>query len=201
MADNATEKDSEFDALKAQAEAAAAAGEMDRAGELYTAAIAIRPELGLLLGQHDLSVGRRGQAVKWYLACHNATAHAEVRQICLINIGLLQLNWGFYPQAERLFLEALKIGKSTVALGNLGLLRMYQERLPEARDCLMQVLTDDPQFKRAHFTLGVVLLAMGQFSEGWERYRFRFGGAMTRISVPDGLEYPDAVVDNLPATA
>ena len=189
--EDATEKDAEFIRLKQEASAAQAAGDFRRADELLSAAAAIKPELALVLGEKALIAHKRREAVRWYVECFNHCANRHLQQICLINIGLIQLDWGFYEPAETLFNKALDIGPSIVALGNLGLLRMYQGRMAEAEQLMRQVVKADPKFSRAQFTLSLILLCLGRFGEGWHRFRHRFKGALKPIAIPQGLWYPE----------
>jgi len=187
--ENATEINQRFDRLKTEAEAAETAGEMDRAHSLYSQCAEIRPEMWLLLAQREMVAGRRGKAIRYYVLCHNATGHEMVKQICLSNAGLIQCEWGFYPEAEAALMAGMKYGRAAALLGNLGLLRMNQCRLTEAEELLTEAVEKEPRFVQARFTRGIVRLTLCKFQLGWDDYRYRFEGAMKKIQPPAGLTY------------
>ena len=91
---------------------------------------------------------------------------------------------GRLDEAEPLYLQAAA-WKPEWALGNLGVLYRITGRLDEAAAVLRQALAADPSNVPVRHTLGMTLLQLGQYAEGWRHYEARHA-----ITPPKGPPLP-----------
>lgn len=114
------------------------------------------------------------------LAATAAPAATRGRRAAALPAALLvgalgALTWKqahLYADSETLWQDTLrKHPASALALGNLGLLRMRDGRLAEARDYLERALQADPALHEAHANLGVVARRRGDLAGALAHYR------------------------------
>ena len=79
---------------------------------------------------------------------------------------------GRLDEAEPLYLEAAG-WKPEWTLGNLGVIYRVTGRLEEAKGVLRRALAVDPGNVPVRHTLGMTLLQLGEYAEGWRHYDAR----------------------------
>ena len=79
---------------------------------------------------------------------------------------------GRFDEAEPLYLQSVD-WKPEWALGNLGIIYRTTGRLEEAEAVLRRALAADPGNVPVTHSLGMTLLQLGQYAEGWRLYEAR----------------------------
>jgi tetratricopeptide (TPR) repeat protein len=92
---------------------------------------------------------------------------------CLLTYGAMYYNMGDLKMAEKMFRQAIKVFPLSVdAYYNLGLLYNKEKMFSQARDVLIQAVSLDSQDFAAHFELGKVYKATGEFKEAIKEFNF-----------------------------
>lgn len=90
-------------------------------------------------------------------------------------IGLAHLYSGQFSDAETCFRKAFALAPDNPArLSNLGTALHCQGRTAESIAVCRQLLALDPTCAEGRWNLSLVLLARGEFQEGWQEYEWRF---------------------------
>ncbi|SAL44008.1 tetratricopeptide repeat protein [Caballeronia peredens] len=114
------------------------------------------------------------------------------RALAHYNLGTTLMEAGRFAEAEASLRRALELDRSRVeAWQNLGRVLDRLRRLDEAESAYRNGLTQRPSDPDLEANLALVLLAKGQFAEGWILYESRFSvlRADSRSWDP-GLAYP-----------
>jgi tetratricopeptide (TPR) repeat protein len=90
------------------------------------------------------------------------------------NLGAISKRQGKLTEAVECYQRALEFRPNFVeALNNLGNVFQLQGRNAEAMVCYEQTLRIDPNHAQAHYNRSRMLLAAGDFSNGWREYEWR----------------------------
>ncbi|MBF0296840.1 MAG: tetratricopeptide repeat protein [Magnetococcales bacterium] len=115
-------------------------------------------------------------------------AHADTHA----NLGLLLDKTLRDNEAEAALREAIRLAPDApgayVRLGNFW---QRRQRMAEAEAILLEALRYHPGDAEAMFSLGLVYLMQGRYTEGWRCYEYRYHPERDEpITVPDGLQAP-----------
>jgi tetratricopeptide (TPR) repeat protein len=156
-----------------------ALGQLSEAESCYRSALQVNPQhfpalynLGNVLSAQK----RLAEAVGCY---RQALTLQPGNPGALINLGnALQLQ-GDLNEAESCFEQGLSAVAETApeaagALSNLGKVRAAQARLEAAVVDFRRAVGLQPNYADAHFGLGLSLLGLGQWEEGWREYEWRW---------------------------
>jgi type IV pilus biogenesis/stability protein PilW len=89
----------------------------------------------------------------------------------LSNMGLAYYHKQDYAQAEKYFLEALKMQPDFAnALGGLGMTYIAMGKYPEGAARLEKALKKDPKSPSLHFELGKAYRGMGETAKAWNEF-------------------------------
>src|SRR5579862_9184691 len=80
---------------------------------------------------------------------------------------------GRFDEAEAIYRQIVAWNPEWV-LGNLGVILRMTGRLEEAETVLRAALAAKPDSAAVRHTLGMTLLQLGQYAEGWRCYAARF---------------------------
>ncbi len=138
----------------------------------YTAAIALRPDSGVLrnmrgvvfnaLGKHDESFADYSEAVR--LDQNFAVAHS--------NLGNELSKQGKLDEAVKEHREAIRLEPdNAMAYNNLGITLRHQGKLQEAVDVLRTSIRFKQDMPHAHANLSIALMQLGQFEEAFREQR------------------------------
>jgi tetratricopeptide (TPR) repeat protein len=167
-----------FESLYAQALEAAAAGDIERAVELYDQALVLAPmhaEAHYKRGNALKDIGRReaailsyGQAIKY----KPDYAHAHC------NLGVVQQALGLAAEAQSSYDRAIAIDPSdAMAHYNRALLMQDCSRWAEAVENYDRAISINPEFAEAQYNRAMALLFLGDFERGWRSYEWRWKNA------------------------
>jgi tetratricopeptide (TPR) repeat protein len=95
-----------------------------------------------------------------------------------------------YGKALQLFHEAIRLApQSAIAWNNLSnLLGTMGGRTPEVVAALRNAIALDPHQPRSHMNLGMALLKLGDFANGWREYEHRWQGSiLSAVRRPESL--------------
>jgi tetratricopeptide (TPR) repeat protein len=93
----------------------------------------------------------------------------------MINLGNTLHSQDNLETARQWFQNALSIDPINIkAINNLGKVFSDENKLDLARQWLDKAVEIDPSYAEARFNRAAVLLAMGDFQNGWQDYEFRF---------------------------
>jgi tetratricopeptide (TPR) repeat protein len=95
-----------------------------------------------------------------------------------------------YGKAQQLFREAIRLApQSAIAWNNLSnLLGTMGGRTAEAVAALRNAIALDPHQPRSHMNLGMALLKLGDFANGWREYEHRWqGSVLSAVRRPESL--------------
>jgi tetratricopeptide (TPR) repeat protein len=163
-------------------------GRLDEAIACYRRALAAAPgdaqawsNLGLALhGQRRLADAEMAVRRALALALDMATAH--------LNLGLILQDQGRIEEAVASFECAAALNPTDPkAYSNLGPALIEQGRLDEALSALERALALDPDLAEAHFNQSLVYLLRGDFTRGWEKYRWQWRKKAFRDKFPQPL--------------
>lgn len=162
----------------AEALAAAAALEFQRAVDLYDAAIALDPqhaEVHYKRGNALKSLGRLDAALASFTAAIRRRpdyAHA------LCNRGVVQHALGRTADALASYDEAIALDPGdALSHYNRALLMQDLTRWEEAVASYERAIAIDPEYAEAQYNRAVALLFLGHFAEGWRAYEWRWRNA------------------------
>jgi len=96
--------------------------------------------------------------------------------------GVAHQKAGRLDEAEACYRRSLD-WKPHLALSNLGAILRTTGRLDEAEAALRQAIALDPHAPGPHYSLGMVLLQLGRWAEGWAEYEARHA-ILTRPTAP-----------------
>jgi Flp pilus assembly protein TadD len=163
----------------------------EHAAGLIRRAISIeggKAQFHFALGCVQQGSGEREEAADSYrraLALDPSHAAAHINLGCLLQ-GSSEINVAAGDPsaalAERGFEEALSHFRAATEIApeapdgwiNLGYALERRRRLADARRCYDRALALDPQHAEARFNRSMVLLAQGDYLEGWEEYEWRW---------------------------
>jgi Flp pilus assembly protein TadD/ADP-heptose:LPS heptosyltransferase len=155
-------------------------GDGAQARHFFEQAITLRPDfadahnnLGLLL----LESGEAARAVKCFEKA--LSIHPDMG-VAHNNLGNARVSEGRMESAVDSYKRALEIDpRSALAWSNLGNVYFCLLWLKEAEAAYRRALEIQPDYATADFSLGILLLLRGEFSEGWSRFdaRWRTPGA------------------------
>ena len=93
----------------------------------------------------------------------------------LNNMGIAFCDIGLFASAEQSFRRSAELNPAMEP--HMGLANMYctLNRLEEAAAEYRLAIEHDPTFAESHFNLGITLLGMGKWKEGFEEYEWRWG--------------------------
>ena len=124
-----------------------------------------------------------------------AESVASARQALQLRPGhaLLHYNLGVALKQQRRFHEALASFRTAVqidpdfadALSHLGSTLGTLGMLDEAQAHYRRVLQLKPDSDMAQLSLSMLLLASGEFAEGWEKFEYRWSGTVVKSRRPD----------------
>lgn len=163
----------------------------EHAAGLIRRAISIdggKAQFHFALGCVQQASGERSEAADCYrraLALDSSHVAAHINLGCLLQAGSeinLATAGAGGALAQRGFEEALSHFRAATEIApdgpdgwiNLGYALERQRQLPDARRCYDRALAIDPDLIEARFNRSMVLLAQGDFLEGWEDYEWRW---------------------------
>jgi len=139
-------------------------------------------ETRIALGVVLRSQGRLSESAANYMQA--LRSHPDNAQLHF-NLGItlqLQLRW---TDAEASFRSTLHLDPDFAdAHCHLAATLKSQRKLQEAQASYRRALQLDPGSYQALFNLGTVLLATGQFAEGWKKFEHRWQGAASAGNLP-----------------
>lgn len=95
-----------------------------------------------------------------------------------VNLAEMEAQRGNLEAAEAACHEGLKRNPQSVgARGNLAFIRSLQKRFAEAEELYLALLSDKPEDGTAHNNLGLMLLKLGRYSDGWPHFHSRWQSA------------------------
>jgi tetratricopeptide (TPR) repeat protein len=110
------------------------------------------------------------------------------------NLAITLIAQRDYDTALKLFYEAVRLApEAPSAWNNLGSsLGAIGGRTAEAADALRKAIALDPNQMASRMNLGMALLKMGDFENGWREYEHRWDvGAMKAVRRPESLPWWD----------
>jgi tetratricopeptide (TPR) repeat protein len=176
----------------------------EHAATLIRRAISIesgKAQFHFALGCVQQGSGERREAADSYrraLVLDPSHAAAHINLGCLLQEGSeidLAAGGPGGALAQRGFEEALSHFRAATEIApegpdgwiNLGYALERQRRLADARHCYDRALALDPQLAQARFNRSMVLLAQGDYPEGWEDYEWRWqASGYPRPAFPQG---------------
>jgi tetratricopeptide (TPR) repeat protein len=135
------------------------------------------PEILRSLGDAHKVAGDCAEAVKSY---EKAMAIDPCNPDVLINLGNAWHSMNCLDKARAIFEKALEIKPyNKQALNNLGKTYLDMGSLESSLDCFDRCLQLHPDYAEARFNRAVLLLTLGDYTQGWLEYEWRFkrGGA------------------------
>jgi Tfp pilus assembly protein PilF len=163
-------------------------GKRDEASDLLARILLEDPSYGsawAIRGQLEQEAGRMFNAALHY----NAAVQIKPDQYELwCNRGLVYAELGMTGIAEESFHKSLDFKDNPSARINLGNLFASQMMLDIAETHYRAAIDLNPADAQPHASLGRLLIAAGQWSEGWQEYRHRFGAPTYPIRAE--LPYP-----------
>ena len=82
---------------------------------------------------------------------------------------------GKYEQALEYYYKALELDERMLsALLNVGYIVKHQGYIQQAIEIFKKIIELNPDEPKAHFNLGLALLTIGKWPEGWQEYEWRF---------------------------
>lgn len=91
------------------------------------------------------------------------------------NLGNLYQEQGNFEKASQYYKEALRIKPNDLKLLNNLALSLNERRLDsESNELYQQILKLDPKNVEVHWNYGQLLLKMGNYTQGWPEYEYRF---------------------------
>ena len=104
---------------------------------------------------------------------------------CYTELGLALRDMYRYPEAKAVFEQALKYPHAyEVTLNNLGSICLLACEYDKAEQYFREAVSLKPAYAEAQWNLSFLLLAKGEFREGWEAYEWRFDyGVAERIEL------------------
>lgn len=167
-------------------------GKMDEAVGCYRDAIARRGDFPEAHFNLALALEHQGDWRSAAGAYDEAIVLRPDYLAALSNLGNLRMAQGRHADAEQLFRRALEIEpNSPEILNNLGNDLRAQGRLGDAAIELERCLLADPNRQEAHFNLALIKLAVGDYREGWDHYRYRHSIDRSRFAMPQQIWRPD----------
>ena len=109
----------------------------------------------------------------------------------LINMGNALQQLLRFDEALAAFEKALKCDpQSPIAYNNLG--KAYQDHGHYKKACrfYQKALELNPRYAEAHFNHAVMLLMMGEFAKGWQKYEWRFKRREWKKTYPHRFQIP-----------
>jgi tetratricopeptide (TPR) repeat protein len=181
-----------FDALYAQAAAAAANLDFNSAVPLYDQAIALdslHAEAYYKRGNALKNLGRLDAAVASY---DQAIEHKPDYAYAYCNRGVVQQSLGLTAAALSSYDQAIAYDPTdAMAHYNRALLLQDVSRWDEALAAYDRALTIDPGFSDAHYNRSLTSLFLGNFESGWREYEWRWHHAQRlSIGTPRDFQQP-----------
>jgi tetratricopeptide (TPR) repeat protein len=167
----------EFWGAYGAARAARAAGRLDDAIDLYTRALALRPDHEdalYYLGHCYLERRRYSEALAAYhrlLEASPAGSSRAYMQIALVHASLDPQAPRDLRKAREYFDRAIAVDPDSGALLGQGEVAMLQHRWPDARETLRRADLDNAMSIAAPYLLGYLALREGDRAEAWARFR------------------------------
>jgi len=94
--------------------------------------------------------------------------------VALNNLGITLIERGSYSEAERCYIQSIELNSHQLdAYINLASCYRDQRKTELAIDTLRRALSIYPEQAELHWDLSLLLLATGNFSEGWSEYEWR----------------------------
>ena len=179
---NHVEPGASFDAVYAQAATAtataAAAGDFERAVELYDQAIALNP-------RHAEAYYKRGNALKNFgrlkaavLSYDQAIERQSDYAYAYCNRGVVQQALGLTAEALSSYARAIELDpRDAMPHYNRALLLQEESRWEEALESYDRAVAINPEFADAQYNRALALLFLGDFERGWRSYEWRWKNA------------------------
>jgi len=179
------------DALYLLGEVEALRQNNEHAAALIGRAISIesgKPQFHFALGCVQQGSGERGEAADSYrraLALDPSHAPAHINLGCLLQgsaeidvaaggPGIALAQQGFEEALSHFRAATQTMPEAPDGWLNLGYALERQRRLADARGCYDRALALDPHLIEARFNRSMVLLAQGDYLEGWKEYEWRW---------------------------
>lgn len=164
------------------------AGKRDEASDLFARILLENPRIcsaWAMRGQMEQEAGRMFNAALHY----NAAVQINPEQYELwCNRGMVYAELGMTGIAEESYRRSLSFKDNISARLNLGNLYAAQMKLTEAADEYRAGLLLKPDDAQSKASLGRTLIGLGEWTEGWQMYRHRFGAPTYPIRAE--LPYP-----------
>lgn len=115
----------------------------------------------------------------------------EIKETAAVHVNMAAAYWDM-EQADQAIIHYHKANliDNTIpqAHMNAGHIYKWQGKDEVAAACYRKAIEMDPEYADAQMSLGMLLLKMGEFKEGWERYEYRWKSGQL---VPRGLKKPE----------
>lgn len=163
----------------------AAHDQVDDAISWYLQALGRRPDYpearyNLALGYEALG-DWHAAARQYERALQNRPGYVQA----MGNLAALRIYQGRGADAEELVRQALSLAPGSAALlTTLGDALRCQGDLPEAQRVLLEATKTSPGLQAAHWNLALLQLALGDYAEGWENYRYRHSVDRAEEEIP-----------------
>jgi FkbM family methyltransferase len=160
-------------------------GRLDQAIEGYRRTLALDPQLvaaHVNLGAVLLEKGRVDEAIA---ACRRAIELKPENAQYHSNLGNALREAGDINGAIVHYQQAAELEPSYAEVNvNWALALRDKGMLNAAIECNRKAIVLRPDYAEAHFNLSLLLLAAGQFVEGWQEYEWRWKGGVKELTPP-----------------
>jgi TPR repeat/Glycosyltransferase family 9 (heptosyltransferase) len=150
------------------------AGDFERSAQLCVNAIRNKPEFAEAFHIRGICLLRLQRAFDALLCFDRSLNIKEDQSDCWNNRGIAMAEVGLYDAARASFQQSLSLAPSVEPHVMCGGMFAHLMKLEEAVAEFRAALQIDPQLQDAHLKLGVLLLALGQWEEGWKEYEWRW---------------------------
>jgi len=137
------------------------------------------------------ALGANGQQALAIRAYEKALTLDPGNTDAMLNLGNIYHQMDLYDQAADRFQKIIGLIPGHIrALNNLG--KVYHDlgKLQNALDCYHRCLSIAPEYAEARFNRALLLLAMGDFKQGWVEYAWRFRRSGAASVYPHRLNTP-----------
>jgi Flp pilus assembly protein TadD len=148
---------------------------LDRALDFLQEALKVdseHAEAWMIRGNIEHSLGRPFNAM---LHHNNAVAIAPNKYDAWNNRGLAFADLGLFKSAEECYRKSLELHEAYEPRINLANMYCHEMRLEDAVMEYRAAIEDDPGNLDAHTNLGITLLGLGHWQEGFKEYYYRHG--------------------------
>jgi lipoprotein NlpI len=160
----------------------------------FEQAIALRPDFAAAHHNLGLLLQERGEITRAVECFARALSIHPDMELAHNSLGNARVNEGRIEDAIDSYKRALEINpRSAATWNNLGNVYSALQRTEEAEEAYRRALEIQPDYAVADFSLGILLLLRGEFSEGWPLFDacWRIPGAVRpKFSQPEWMGDP-----------